>query len=104
MINCVILEGKIKSIQALKETEKGVKHTSLVLSVQRAFRNSEGNFDEDEIMVDLWRGSAELCANQCKEESLLSVQGRLAATQLTSTEGKPFTAYNIIAEKVSILN
>lgn len=104
MINTFIIEGKLKEISEVKETEKGVKFAHIILSVERNFRNSEGIYDEDLIEVELWRGIAEICCENSKLDDYLSIQGRIQSAQLKTNEGKPFIAYKFIAEKVSFLN
>ncbi len=104
MINTFLVEGNLKSISELKETEKGIKYARITLKVPRNFRNSEGVYDEDFIEIELWRGIAEICYDNSQEGDLLSVQGRIQSSQLTTNEGKPFIAYKFVAEKVSFLD
>lgn len=103
MLNTFILEGKLKEISEIKETDKGIKHARILISCSRNFRNSEGQYDEDLIEIDLWRGIAEICVENSQINDFVSIQGRIQSSQLTSNEGKPFIAYNFIAEKVSFL-
>lgn len=104
MINTFILEGKLKNISELRETDKGIKFAKLSLDIERNFRNSEGVYDTDTIEVELWRGIAEICAENSKQGDVIAVQGRVQSSNLTTSEGKPFIAYKFVAEKVSFLN
>ncbi len=104
MINTFIIEGKLKEISELKETDKGIKYCHVVMSVERNYRNSEGAFDVDLIEIELWRGIAEICAENSKIDDYISIQGRIQSSQLKTNEGKSFIAYKFIAEKVSFLN
>ena len=103
MINTFIVEGKLKEISDLKETEKGIKYAHIILSVERNYRNSEGLYDEDLIEIELWRGIAEVCSENSKLNDYVSIQGRIQSSQLKTNEGKSFLAYKFIAEKVSFL-
>lgn len=103
MINTFIIEGKLKEISDLKETEKGIKYAHIILSVERNYRNSEGLYDEDLIEIELWRGIAEVCSENSKLNDYVSIQGRIQSSQLKTNEGKSFLAYKFIAEKVSFL-
>lgn len=104
MINTFALEGTMVEISPLKETDKGARFATITLSVERAFRNSEGIYENDLIQVDLWRGVADLCVAHCNPGDIIGVQGRIQSNQLTNSEGKTFLAYNIVAEKVSLLS
>lgn len=104
MINTFALEGTLVDISPVKETERGSRFATMTLEVERAFRNSDGIYESDLIQVDLWRGVADLCTAHCKAGDIIGVQGRIQSSQLTSGEGKKFIAYNIIAEKVSLLS
>lgn len=104
MINTFILEGKLKEISEIKETEKGIKFARIALSIQRNYRNSEGVYDEDLIEVELWRGIAEVCSENAQINDTMSIQGRIQSSQLKTNEGKAFIAYKFIAEKVSFLS
>ena len=104
MINTFIFEGKLKEISEIKETEKGIKYCHVILAIERNYRNSEGHYDIDFVEVELWRGIAEICAENSKIDDYISIQGRIQSTQLKTNEGKPFIAYKFIAEKVSFIN
>lgn len=104
MINTFIIEGKLKEISEVKETDKGIKYAHIVISVERNYRNSDGQFDEDLIEIELWRGIAEICSENSKVDDYVSIQGRIQSAQLKTNEGKPFIAYKFVAEKVSFLH
>ena len=104
MINTFIIEGKLKEISEVKETDKGIKYAHIVISVERNYRNSDGQFDEDLIEIELWRGIAEICSENSKVDDYVSIQGRIQSVQLKTNEGKPFIAYKFVAEKVSFLH
>lgn len=104
MINTFIVEGKLKEISEIRETDKGIKFSRVTLDIERNFRNSEGFYDKDTIEVELWRGTAEICCENSKEGDVLSIQGRIQSSKLKTNEGKPFIAYKFVAEKVSFLS
>lgn len=104
MINTFIVEGKLKEISEVKETDKGIKYAHITLSVERNYRNSEGQFDDDLIEIELWRGIAEICSENSKVNDYVSIQGRIQSSQLKTNEGRSFIAYKFIAEKVSFLS
>lgn len=104
MINTFIVEGKLKEINEIKETDKGIKFCRVLLDIERSFRNSEGVYDVDTVEIELWRGIAEICYENCNAGDMISIQGRIQSSKLKTAEGKPFIAYKFIAEKVSFLS
>lgn len=104
MINTFLLEGRLQEISEVKETDRGIKFMKITLSVERNYRNSDGYYDQDIIEVELWRGMAEICAENSKINDYISIQGRIQSSKLKSNEGKEFIAYKFVAEKVSFLN
>ena len=103
MINTFILEGRLKEVSEIKETDRGNKFMKVLLASERNFRNNEGIYDNDLIEIELWRGIAELCSESCLIDDFISIQGRIQSTTLKSNEGKEFIAYKFIGEKVNFL-
>jgi single-strand DNA-binding protein len=53
--------------------------------------------------VTLWKGIAETTINTCRPGDWISVKGRLQAHEYEGRDGMMRSAYDIIAEHVSIL-
>lgn len=62
MLNFMVLVGKVKEIPEIRLTAAGTKIATMLLEVDRGFRNSNGEYDQDVFNVVLWRGIAETCA------------------------------------------
>ena len=103
MLNTFILEGRLKEISEIKETDRGTKFMKLLVSSERTYRNNEGNYDADLIEVELWRGIAEVCSETCMINDIISIQGRIQSSTLKTNEGKEFIVYKFIGEKVSFI-
>lgn len=102
MLNQCVLVGKVKEKPIMKKTPNGIATATLLIDVERSFRNSNGETEFDVFAVTLWRGIAEDC--QCCEPGLLvGIRGRLQANVNQSNDT---TYYNteIIAEKLTFLN
>lgn len=104
MINTFFIEGSLQEMSELKETDKGIHYTHILLKVERPFRNSDGNYDSDFVEIELWRGTSEVIFENFKKDMLLGIQGRIQSKMLTSTNGKPNIVYKLVAEKVSFLD
>ena len=59
MLNFMVLVGKVKEIPEIRLTAAGTKIATMLLEVDRGFRNSNGEYDQDVFNVVLWRGVAE---------------------------------------------
>lgn len=103
MLNVIVLVGRVSQAPQIKITASGNKLGSLMLDVDRGFRNSNGEYEKDCFHVILWRGIAETCCECCKVGSIVTVKGRLQAHNYDSKEGQTYYNAEIIAEKVSIV-
>lgn len=103
MLNQVVLVGKVKELPVTKETTNGIKVATMVVEVERGFRNANGVLESDDFLVTLWRGIAEECQSSCHVGSLVGLKGRLQANNYNKEDSIYYKA-DIIAEKVSFLN
>ena len=103
MLNQVILNGIVKEDVVVKETNTGIHYASMVLKVEREYRNSEGAFDVDEISIMLWRSVADQCASYCRAGTNATIKGRIQSSLYNREDGSVFYNYEIIAEKVFFL-
>ena len=103
MNNLVYLIGRLVSDPELKKSETSKEHASIVLAVQRAFKNSEGIYETDFIRCTLWNGIAQNTHEFCKKGDLVGIRGRL---QVRSYEENNETKYitEVIAERVTFLS
>ncbi|MFV0380213.1 MAG: single-stranded DNA-binding protein [Anaerorhabdus sp.] len=102
MLNQCALVGKIKELPEMKKTNSGTITASLIIEVDRNFRNSSGQIEQDIFSVQVWRGIAEECCNICKVNSIVAIRGRLNS-RINSTETSTFYNTDIIAEKVTFI-
>ena len=80
MINVFVVIGKVLEKPEMKETPNGTKHTTLLLNVERGFRNSEGVYEYDQIAVEVWRASAETVVDYCKVGDMMGIKGRIQSS------------------------
>ncbi len=102
MLNQCALVGKITELPEIKKTANGTITATLVMEVERNFRNSNGDIESDIFSVQVWRGIAEECCEICKVGSVIAVRGRLTS-RVHTTESSTFYNTDIIAEKVSFI-
>lgn len=96
MMNQFVLVGRIVNKTKLSEDENNKKVMGITVSVPRAFKNDNGEYDNDFIDVTLYDSVAEGADNYLKNSDLVGIKGRL-----TRQKGE---ALNIVAEKLTFLS
>lgn len=102
-MNQIVIVGKVKELPALKETANGNKIASILIEVERSFKNAQGEIEKDDFMITLWRGVAEECQSNCQIGTIIGVKGRLQANNFTKDDVVYYKP-ELIAEKVSVLS
>ena len=86
-MNAFSIVGKITDMPILKETSNGLKTCELPIRVQRNFPNSEGVYESDDVVVEVWRGLAET----------------VSASRKYQKDDRVYLNYGFVAEKVDFL-
>lgn len=95
MLNQLILVGRIQNEFEVQMTEKG-KQLTLILKVDRNYKNPNGEYDVDYIPVKVLRTMIDSVIENCSKGSLIGVKGRL--TKLNNDD------LEILAEKLTFLS
>lgn len=104
MLNTVALVGRLVDIPEMKTTIGGVKVANETIQIEQGFKNSLGAFENDYIVVSLWRGIAEMIIDCARPRCMIAVKGRLHSRTLECAESKQITSIEVIAERVSLLD
>lgn len=104
MLNQMVLVGKVIELPQLKETANGTKIATLVMEVDRNFRNSNGEYEKDHFAITLWRGIAEQVCTITTLGAIIAVKGRMQAKNYEPKENQLYYNLELIAEKVSFLS
>ena len=104
MLNQVVLVGRLTDDLTVTETENGKKVTSMILAVQRSFKNPDGIYEADFIKCTLWNAVADRTAEYCKKGDIVGIKGRIQVTSYEDKEGKKQYSTEVIAEKVTFLS
>lgn len=76
-MNQVALVGRITKDPVLRNVSRGRVQTSIVIAVNRNFKNLKGEVEADFILCSLWGKLAENTAKHCGKGSLIGVSGRI---------------------------
>lgn len=104
MLNTVAIVGKLVEIPELKETVGGVKVANATIQIEQGFKNSLGAFENDYIVVSLWRGIAEMIIDCATPGCMIAIKGRLRSRTFEYGDCKQITSIEVVAERVSLLD
>ena len=104
MLNQVILVGRLTENLDVVETENGKKVTTMILAVQRSFKNAEGVYEADFIKCILWNAVASSTSEYCKKGDIVGVRGRIQVNSYEDPDGNRKYSTEVIAEKVTFLS
>lgn len=104
MLNQVVLVGRLTDDLTITEKENGKKVTTLILAVQRAYKNSEGIYETDFIKCTLWNAVAASTSEYCKKGDIVGIKGRIQVNSYEDKEGTRKFSTEVIAEKVTFLS
>ena len=104
MFNEVILIGKLAESPKFRETPTGVKLATIILDVERHYRNNLGIRDHDFISCVLWKGIAQEVMDCCEAGSFLGIKGRLQSKTFESSDHLSTTIMEVKVEHVEFLD
>jgi len=103
-MNNVILVGRLTGNPEIVEIETGKLVTTVILAVNRNFKNSEGIYDTDFIRCILWNSIAASTTEYCKVGDVIGVKGRLQSSKYTDEFNKVHYVTDVVAERVTFLS
>ena len=104
MLNNVILVGRLTADPEIIEIEDKKKVTSVILAVNRNFKNAEGLYDTDFIRCILWNSVASTTTEYCHIGDVIGVKGRLQTSKYEDENKKIHYITDVIAERVTFLS
>jgi len=102
MINQVTLVGRLTKDPELREVANGKHVLSVVVAVNRPFKNQSGENETDFVRCIIWNRIAETTTKYCSKGSLVGVTGRIQ-TRSYERDGKRQYSTEVIAESVQFL-
>jgi single-strand DNA-binding protein len=104
-LNKVILIGNLASEPELKYTSGGTARTKFRVAVNRQFKDSSGQLQEETAFVPIvtWGSQAENCAQYLSKGRSVAVDGRLRIYSFTDEDGKEVRWFEVVASSVQFL-
>ncbi len=103
-LNNVILVGRLTSNPEIIEIENAKKVTTVILAVNRNFKNSDGIYDTDFIRCILWNNIASTTTEYCHVGDVVGIKGRLQTSKYEDENHKVHYITDVIAERVTFLS
>ena len=104
MLNNVVLVGRLTGDPEIIDVEESKKVTSIILAVNRNFKNSEGLYDTDFIRCILWNSIASNTTEYCRSGDIIGIKGRLQSSKYEDENKKVHYITDVIAERVTFLS
>jgi single-strand DNA-binding protein len=105
MYNFVYLIGRLTAEPDMTTMDTGKKVLSIVLAVQRTYKNADGIYEADFIRCTLWDGIAERASEYCHKGDLIGVRGQIKSSSYNNkdeTEKKYVT--EVMVERLCFLS
>lgn len=104
MINQVTLVGRLTKEPELRVTQEGSSVVTVILAVNRIYKNQSGEYDADFVQCTFWNKVAENTAHYCQKGSLIGIMGRIQTRNYENSEGKRVYVTEVIAESVRFMD
>lgn len=104
MLNQVVLVGRLTKTPEITDTDSGKKLSSIVLAVQRPYRNSDGLYEADFIRCVLWNIVAEKACQYCVVGDVIGIKGRLKSDSYEGQDGTMKYTTEVVVETVTFLS
>jgi len=104
-LNKVILIGNLTRDPDLKYTPSGTARTRFAVAINRQYKDSAGQMQEEVTFVPIvvWGAQAENCANYLTKGRSVAVEGRLRIDSFENQEGEKKQVVEVVAQSVQFL-
>lgn len=103
-MNNVILVGRLTQDPEIIQVEGDKKVTTVILAVNRNFKNSDGIYETDFIRCILWNSVASTTTEYCRIGDVIGIKGRLQTSKYEDENKKSHYITDVIAERVTFLS
>jgi single-strand DNA-binding protein len=104
ILNQVVLVGRLTDNPVANETINGKKVTTVIVAVQRNFKNADGVYETDFIRCVLWNAVAANTSEYCHAGDVIGIKGRLQNRSYEDENGETKYITEVIAEKITFLS
>ena len=103
-MNNVVIVGRLTEDPKVNEVNNGKSVTSVLLAVNRNFKNADGIYETDFIKCILWNNVAASTCEYCHVGDVVGIKGRLQSSKYDDQNGVTHYVTEVVAEKVTFLS
>lgn len=100
MLNCIIIQGRLKADPELRYTKSNTAVCSVTLAVQRSRKDQSGDYPVDWIDCVFWGKTAEHINQWFSKGDMALVRGRLESRDWEDQNGNKRRSWEVQAENI----
>ncbi len=100
MLNCIVIQGRLKADAELRHTQSGKPVATVTLAVSRNRKNQNGDYPTDWIDVVFWGNTAEHVSRWFHKGNQAIVRGRLESKDWEDKNGNKRRSWEVQAESI----
>lgn len=100
MLNCIIIQGRLKAAPELRHTQSNTPVASATLAVNRSRKGQNGEYITDWVDVIFWGKTAEHAAQWFNKGDMAIVRGRLESRDWQDKNGNNRRNWEVQAESI----
>lgn len=103
-MNNVVLVGRLTEEPKYIQSGSGHSYTSVLVAVNRNFKNADGIYETDFIRCILWNNVAAKTCEYCHTGDVIGIKGRLQSSKYEDENKVMHYSTEVVAEKVTFLS
>lgn len=103
-MNQVALVGRITKDPILRKISRDRVQTSIIVAINRNYKNTKGEIEADFILCSLWGRLAENTAKHCGKGSLVGISGRIQSRTYEREDRSRVFVTEVIGDEVRFLS
>ena len=103
-MNQVALVGRITKDPILRKISRDRVQTSIIVAINRNYKNTKGEIEADFILCSLWGRLAENTAKHCGKGSLVGISGRIQSRTYERDDRSRVFVTEVIGDEVRFLS
>lgn len=100
MLNCIILQGRLKAAPELRHTQTGTPVATATLAVSRNRKDQRGEYPTDWIELVFWGKTAEHASRWFNKGDMAVVRGRLESRDWEDKNGNKRRSWEVQVETI----
>lgn len=100
MLNCIILQGRLKNAPELRQTQTGISVATATIAVSRNRKDASGEYKTDWIDLVFWGKTADHASRWFGKGDMAVVRGRLESRDWEDKNGNKRRSWEVHVESI----